>query len=176
MAALKWLLIVVLVLAALLFGGAMLLPGSFTVVRSVEVAAPADKIWALLQDPREWKRWTVWNQRDPAMQITYSGPPSGVGAGWAWKSASEGGGEMKFTAAEPNRRLAYDLRFPDWEGTSTGTLLLEPGPAGTRVVWTMNGDLGNSLIGRWFGLFADRMIGPDFDAGLARLKAEAQRP
>lgn len=176
MAFLKWLGVIVLGIAALLFGGALLLPAGFTVVRSIEVAAPPDKVWALLQDPREWKRWAVWNRRDPGMQISYSGPPAGVGAGWAWKSASEGEGRMSFTAAEPGRRLAYDLYFPDWDSTSTGDLLLEPTAAGTRVRWTMHGNMGNSLIGRWFGLLGDTFVGPDFEAGLANLKAEAQKP
>jgi uncharacterized protein YndB with AHSA1/START domain len=173
---LKWMLIVIVALAAVLFGGALFLPSGFSVVRSVEVAAPADKVWPLLHDPRAWKRWTVWNQRDPAMQVSYSGPETGVGAGWAWKSATEGDGQMSFTAAEPGRRLAYDLRFPDWDSTSTGELRLEPLASGTRVVWTMNGNMGDSLIGRWFGLGADGMIGPDFEAGLARLKVEAEKP
>lgn len=173
---LKWLAGIVAGLAVLLFGGALLLPAGFTVVRSIEVTAPSDKVWALLQDPRAWGRWSVWHRRDPRMQITYSGPAAGVGAGWAWKSASEGEGRMTFTAAVPGRRLAYDLFFPDWDSTSTGDLALEPTAAGTRVRWTMHGNMGSSLIGRWFGLLGDRFVGPDFETGLANLKAEAEKP
>jgi uncharacterized protein YndB with AHSA1/START domain len=176
MAILKWLAVVVIGLAALLFGGALLLPQSFTVVRSIVVAAPADKVWALLQDPREWRRWTAWNRRDPGMKISYSGPPAGAGAGWAWKSDREGEGRMSFTTVDPGRRLAYELYFPDWDSTSNGDLSLEPTPDGTRVRWTMHGNMGNSLIGRWFGLLGDRLVGPDFDAGLANLKAAAEKP
>jgi uncharacterized protein YndB with AHSA1/START domain len=176
MAFLKWLAGIVIGLAVLLFGGALLLPSGFTVVRSTEVAAPPEKVWALLQDPREWKRWAVWNRRDPGMAIRYSGPSAGAGAAWAWNSASEGEGRMSFTTAEPGRRLAYDLHFPEWDSTSTGDLSLEATAAGTRVRWTLHGNMGNSLIGRWFGLLGDHFVGPDFEAGLANLKAEAEKP
>lgn len=172
----KWLLGIVVVLAAVLLVGGWLLSPRFTVTRSIAVAAPPAKVYALVVDPREWKRWTVWNQRDPAMEITYAGPPAGVGAAWAWKSRSEGDGRMTFTAAEPDRRLGYELFFPDFGTTSAGDISLAPEGGGTRVSWTMNGDMGRNPLFRWFALFADRMVGKDFDAGLANLKALAERP
>lgn len=172
---LKWMLGLVLALAAVIVVGGLLLPSTFTVERSVDIAAPADKVYGLIEDPREWKRWTVWNRRDPAMTMSYSGPPSGAGAGWAWQSATEGSGSMKFTAAEPGRRIAYELHFPDFDSTSTGDLRLAPAGSGTRVTWTMNGNMGANPVFKWFVLFMDRMVGPDFDAGLKNLKAEAEK-
>ncbi len=73
---LKWLAIVLIGLAALLFLGGYALSPQFKAVRSVTINAPADKVYPLIADPREWKRWSVWNRRDPAMVITYSGPVS----------------------------------------------------------------------------------------------------
>jgi hypothetical protein len=110
------------------------------------------------------------------MEITYSGPPSGTGAGWAWKSKSEGDGKMNFTASEPNRRLAYELFFPDFGTTSTGALELAADGTGTKVTWSMNGDMGSNPLFRWLALFGDKMVGPDFEAGLANLKALAEKP
>jgi uncharacterized protein YndB with AHSA1/START domain len=173
---LKWLAITVAALVAVLFVGGYLLSPEFRAVRSTVVNAPPDKVYALLADPREWKRWTVWNQRDPAMAITYSGPASGAGAGWAWQSQTEGDGKMTFTAAEPGRRLAYDLFFPDFGTTSNGALELAPEGGGTKVTWTMNGNMGSNPLLRWIALFGDRMVGPDFEAGLANLKALAEKP
>lgn len=173
---LKWALITVVALALLLLGGGLLLKPNFSVTRQVEVQAPADKLYALVADPREWKRWSVWNQRDPAMQITYSGPASGAGAVWAWKSKTEGDGKMTFTAADPGRRVAYDLYFPDFGTTSAGELIFTAEGNGTRVSWTMNGDMGSNPLYHWFALFGDRLIGPDFEAGLARLKALGEQP
>jgi uncharacterized protein YndB with AHSA1/START domain len=173
---LKWLVIVLLALAALLFGGGLLLSPKFTVTRSLVVNAPPDKVYALVSDPRRWKEWSVWNQRDPSMQIAYSGPPSGSGATWEWKSKSEGDGRMKFTTAEPNKRLGYELFFPDFGTTSLGELTMAADGNATRVSWVMNGDMGNNPLFRWFALNADSMVGKDFDAGLKNLKALAEKP
>ncbi len=172
----KLLLGIVLLVVIVAVAGGMLLSPKFTVQRSIEVNAPADKVYALVADPREWKRWSAWNQRDPAMQIEYSGPPSGAGAVWSWKSASQGDGRMSFTAAEPNQRLAYDLFFPDFGTTSTGELSLSPAGSGTKVTWVMNGDMGRNPVYRWFALFADKMVGKDFGEGLANLKTLAEKP
>ena len=152
------------------------LPSTFQVARSVDVAAPPEKVYALVADPRGWRRWSVWNQRDPAMQITYSGPPSGTGAKWEWKSKSQGDGAMTFTAAEPPRRVAFDLYFPDFGTTSKGELAFEPRGATTHVTWTMNGDMGKNPLFHWMALAADGMIGKDFEAGLAGLKSAAEKP
>jgi uncharacterized protein YndB with AHSA1/START domain len=173
---LKWSVIGLITLVLLIVAGGYVLSPKFSVTRSKLIAAPVDKVYALIADPREWKRWSVWNQRDAAMQITYSGPPSGAGAAWAWTSKSEGDGKMTFTAAEPNRRVAYDLYFPDFGTTSSGALELIPEGASTQVRWSMNGDMGSNPLYRWIALFGDRMVGPDFEAGLANLKAVAEKP
>ncbi len=172
----KWLAIVVLALAAVLVIGGWFISPKFSVTRSVVIAAPPDKVYALVADPRGWKQWSVWNLRDPEMKIDYSGPPSGAGAAWAWHSKTEGDGKMTFTAAEPGRLVAFDLYFPDFGTTSKGELRFAPEGAGTRVSWTMNGDFGSNPLFRWFALVADRMTGADFDAGLANLKTLAERP
>ena len=88
---LKWLLGLVLLLAVVLVAGGWMLSPKFSVSRSVTVAAPPEKVYALVADPRRWKEWSVWNRRDPAMQITYSGPPEGAGAAWAWVCACAAG-------------------------------------------------------------------------------------
>jgi len=172
---LKVLGIVVVALAVVVFGGGLLISPKFHIERSVVVNAAPDKPYALVAEPRRWKEWTVWNQRDPAMKIEYFGAASGAGSGWAWKSASEGDGRMTLSAAEPGRQVAYDLYFPDMDSTSTGTLRFAPEGAATRVTWTMDGDMGTNPIGHWFGLVMDNMVGKDFDAGLARLKALAEK-
>lgn len=163
-------------LAVLLIGG-FLLPSTFSVSRSVQIAAGPDKIYPLVAAPREWRQWSVWNRRDPAMAIEYSGPESGPGAIWAWRSASEGDGKMSFTAADPLKRVAYDLYFPDFGTTSSGEFRFEPqASGGTKVTWLMNGDMGKNPLFHWMALFADKMVGEDFEAGLANLKVAAEKP
>lgn len=175
MKVLKLLLIAAVLLLVLLFGGGLLLSPKFSVSRSVTIQAAPEKIYALVADPRGWKQWSAWNQRDPAMAIEYSGAASGAGAVWAWKSKSQGDGRMTFTNAEAPKRLGYELYFPDFGTTSTGEFRLDANGGATQLTWTMDGDMGANPLYRWMGLFMDKMVGPDFDAGLARLKALAEQ-
>ncbi len=171
----KWLAGIVVLLGLVLVVGGWALPSTFTVSRSVVVQATADKVDELVADPRRWKEWSVWNRRDPAMEIVYFGPDRGTGAGWAWKSKSEGDGKMTFTAAQAGQHVAFDLYFPDMDSTSKGELVFSPDSNATRVTWTMHGDFGRNPLMHWFSLFADRMVGPDFEAGLANLKEVAEK-
>jgi uncharacterized protein YndB with AHSA1/START domain len=165
----------VVAIVVLLLGIGLVLPSTFKVQRSVDIAAPAEKIYPLIVDPREWKKWSAWNARDPAMKIVYGGPSSGSGAKWAWDSASEGTGEMTFTSVVPNQRVDYALYFPDFQMRSAGEIKLEPGAQGTRVTWTNQGDVGANPINRYFAQVMDRLVGPDFEEGLKNLKALAER-
>jgi uncharacterized protein YndB with AHSA1/START domain len=174
----KWfkrILIGVIALLLLFAAVGLALPSHFRVERSVTIAAPADKVYALIAAPCEWKRWTVWNQRDPDMHIQYAGPEAGAGARWSWRSPTEGNGDMEFTEAQPGRQLAYRLSFPDFGMQSKGLLRIEPQSSGVRVSWSNEGEMGASPVNRWFGLFMDRLVGPDFEAGLANLKRLAEQ-
>ena len=176
MKVLKWILWAVLALIVVLVAGGYLLSPRFVVSRSVVVQAPPEKVYPLVASPREWAKWSVWMRRDPAMRIAYDGPDSGSGAKWSWQSRSEGNGSMTFTAAEPPRRVAYALFFSDFGTTSTGDLLLAPeGTGATRVTWTLNGDMGANPVFHWMALFADGMVGKDFEGGLANLKQVVEK-
>ena len=171
---LKWIVGGLIALAAVVIGGGWLISPTFVVTRSVVIQAPPERIYGLIADPRAWASWSVWNRRDPAMQMQYRGPRSGNGAQWSWQSKTEGDGSMTFVQVVPNQRVGYELFFPDFGTMSTGALELAAQDGATRVTWTMNGDMGSRPLYRWMALMADRMIGKDFDAGLANLKAVAE--
>jgi uncharacterized protein YndB with AHSA1/START domain len=172
---LKKVLIALVAAAAILLLVGFFLPRKVTTVRTAEIPAAPERIYPLVATPAEWKNWSPWHRRDPNMTIAYAGPPAGVGASWSWKSKSEGSGSMKFTEAEEPRRLAYEIRFEDFDQPSTGEIVLEPAGAGTRVSWTMHADMGGGPVNRWFGLFLPSMVGKDFESGLAGLKGLAER-
>ncbi len=171
----QWTLAILGMVALALVGAGFLLPTTFAVQRSVEIAAPPARVFNHVVDPREWRKWTVWNERDPKMEISYSGPPFGQGARWSWKSATEGSGRMTFTRVVPNERLGYELLFPEYNMKSEGELTLEPAGTGTRLTWTNGGDVGANPLKRYLAFFMDRIVGPDFERGLANLKALSER-
>src|SRR6478735_423944 len=136
----QWTLAVIGSIALLLVAAGFFLPSGFSVQRSVEIEAAPRKIYDLIVEPKRWKDWSVWTRRDPDMQITYSGPPFGVGAKWSWVSKSEGSGTMEFTRVEPDRAVEYALTFPEYKMKSTGVLRLEPAGKATRITWSNSGD------------------------------------
>jgi uncharacterized protein YndB with AHSA1/START domain len=152
------------------------LPSHFEVSRSVVIAAPADKVYDLIADPRHWSKWSAWNKRDPNMDIRYGGPPFGQGARWSWKSKSEGSGSMEFVKVEPNRHIEYALVFPEFNMRSGGAFAIDATPAGTKVTWTNAGDVGTNPLKHYLAVGMDRLVGPDFELGLANLKVVAEKP
>lgn len=167
---LKRLAIGVGIILVALYGVGVLLPSTFAIQRSIIIDAPASSIYDRVVDLRQWPLWGVWFKRDPHMQVTYSGPDRAVGMRSEWQSETQGNGVMVITELEHDKRVEYLLTFPDMAMQSTGTLILEPVSQGIKVTWQDAGDVGDSVVYRYFGLFMDYLLGPDFEDGLANLK------
>lgn len=152
----------------------LMLPGHYRVERSVMVSAPPARIFPLVGDLRAWAKWGVWFERDPRMKIEYSPATTEVGAWSRWESKSQGDGKMTISSVRQPEDFEYAMEFSDVGMVSQGSVLLVPAAGGTRVTMVMQGDLGHSPLYRWFGLFMDRLVGPDFESGLANLKREGE--
>ena len=176
MAVIQWTLAIIGVIALGIVAAGYFLPSTFEVRRSAVINAPADKVYDLIADPRNWKKWSAWNRRDPDMDVNYAGPAFGQGARFSWKSNSEGNGNMVFTRVVPDRRIEYVLAFPEYGLKSGGSFAFDPTPAGTRVVWINSGDVGTHPLKHYLAVAMDRLVGPDFEEGLANLKAIAEKP
>jgi uncharacterized protein YndB with AHSA1/START domain len=163
------------VLVLLLVAIAFFLPRKYSVERSIVIDARPEVVFAQFADLKAWKNWGAWQERDPAMKMTFSEPATGVGAWSAWESKSQGNGRMTITDVEPAKRMVYRLEFPDMGTSSIGAMSLQPADKGVKVVWSDAGDLGMNPMFRWFGLFIDRMLGPDFEHGLRKMKALAEK-
>ena len=172
---LKRILISLLSLLVLIIVLAYLMPNHYGVIRSIQIQASPDKIYPLIASPKEWKKWSVWNQRDPKMEILFSGPETGAGASWDWKSESQGNGGMKLTKVAENQVINYELHFEDMGKPSKGALTLEPEGTSTKVTWSMVGSSEGNFMMKLFAPFMDKMVGPDFEDGLKNLKAVAEK-
>ena len=150
----------------------LLLPRSVHVERSIVIEAPPSVVFALVNDYRAFNRWSPWARIDPDTEYQFEGPASGVGARMRWDSdhPSVGSGSQEIIASEPNRRVAMALDFGA-QGTATAYYDLAPQGAHTRITWGFDTDFGYDLLGRYFGLLFDRLIGADYERGLANLKA-----
>lgn len=148
----------------------------FTVERSAEVSASADQVYPLVVDFREWKNWSPWDELDPDMDRTYSGENSGTGAKYAWKGNKKvGQGAMAITNAAENQRIEIDLSFlkPFKAENKTVFRFAENGDQ-TTVTWSMTGT--KNFMMRLMSIFMnmDKMIGKDFEKGLAKLAKRAE--
>lgn len=159
--------------------GGYALPGAAHVERQTVINAPPDKIFAIVSDLQRAKDWSPWFGIDPAMQVSITGPNGntgpGVGQKMSWVSANPnvGSGSQETVEFVPNEKVVAALDFGDM-GKATATVALAAEGSGTKVTWGFDTAL-NSMVERWFGLIFDRMIGPDFEKGLANLKAFAEK-
>jgi hypothetical protein len=168
--------IAVLVLLAGFLAFAATRPDTFRVQRSTSIKAPPEKISALIQDFHNWTSWSPWEKLDPALKRTYSGAASGTGAVYEWEGNQKAGqGRMEITEASPTRTtIKLDFLKP-FEAHNTVDFALEPVGESTNVTWVMDGT--NSYLGKVMSVFfnMDRMVGKDFETGLANLKAAAEQ-
>ena len=147
----------------------------FEIVRQAVITAEPARIHGLIDDFHEWTKWSPWEDVDPQLQRTYSGPDAGVGAHYAWDGNRKAGrGSMEITSNDDKAigiRLAFEKPF---KATNETTFELNPVDGGTEVVWRMTGARAGlmGLVGKVFPI--DNMIGKDFEKGLARLKATAE--
>jgi uncharacterized protein YndB with AHSA1/START domain len=128
----------------ILIGVAFLLPGHRHVERSLDIPAPAQRVWVLIADPQKWNTWSPWSLKDPAMKL-------------------------RLVPAESPHLLTYTLTLTEVGAQASGALRLESTAAGTRVTWSLETDLGLNPVARWLGLGLEHTVGSDFELGLGRL-------
>lgn len=161
---------VILILAAMK-------PSTFIVERSVSINAPPDKIAPFINDFHSWSIWSPWAKLDPNMKTVYSGASNGVGSIYEWEGNSKvGKGRMEVKSVQPAKTtIKLDFLKP-FEGHNTADFVLEPEGSATRVTWVMYGPL-DFIPGKLMSVFIsmDKMIGDDFQRGLASLKAAAEK-
>ncbi|MBI1319386.1 MAG: polyketide cyclase [Candidatus Hydrogenedens sp.] len=165
-------------LAAVLFFAVSRQPDRFRIARSAHIDAAPERVFHFLNDFHEWVYWSPWEERDPDLKRTYEGAPSGPGARYHWVgNKNVGEGTMTLTDSAPGEFVAIQIEFlKPFAATNQVRFTLTPDHGGTRVEWAMEGT--NNLMGKLFGLLMnmDKMIGTDFDHGLAKLRAAAESP
>ena len=162
----------IVVIAVVLGAVIAMQPEDYKVTRSATYNAPAEKIFEQVNDFRKWDAWSPWAKIDPAMKTTYSGPVSGVGSSYAWIGNSEvGEGKMTISESRPSDFVKIDLDFiQPFASKNVTEFTIKPDGGKTNVTWTMKGK--NNLMSKAFGLVMsmDKMIGGDFEKGLAQMK------
>jgi hypothetical protein len=148
----------------------------FRVMRTAVISAPAAVVFAQVNDLHKWEAWNPWLKLDPARKMTYEGPPAGVGAGYTWAGNNKiGEGHMVITESRPNELIRLNLEFlKPFKANNTAEFTFKPEGNQTAVAWNMFGK--KNFMFKAMGLFmdTDKMVGGDFERGLATLKSVAE--
>jgi uncharacterized protein YndB with AHSA1/START domain len=151
---------------------------TYTVERSVLIAAPAPRVFEQVADFRNWPRWSPWEGIDPDLKRTYSGPESGTGAVYAWSGNRRAGkGRMEIVEAVDPSEVRIDLVFEKpWKARNDTAFTIRREGDQSRVTWSMTGR--RTVMTKLMGIVKsmDDFLGPDFERGLAQLKATAESP
>ncbi|GAB3133356.1 SRPBCC family protein [Tsukamurella serpentis] len=150
--------------------------GAFTVVRSIEIAAPAETVFGLINNFHEWRHWSPWEGIDPNLKREYTGPADGPGATYTWSgNRRAGAGRMTISHAVPGESVDVDLEFKKpMPATNHVRFEIVPSGENVRVSWTMTGVTTGffALIGKVIPM--DKFLGKNFEEGLAALKARSE--
>jgi uncharacterized protein YndB with AHSA1/START domain len=147
-------------------------PATFSVRRATTLKAPAERIFPLINDFHRWESWSPYENKDPAMKRTYSGAASGKGAVYAWDgNKNVGSGRMEILEASAPSKVVIKLDFiTPFEGHNTAEFTMLPQGDATNLTWVMRGPMPFMMKVLHVFINMDRMIGKDFEAGLANLK------
>lgn len=149
---------------------------TYRVQRTVTIAAPPERVHLQIADFRRWTAWSPWEDVDPALQREYSGPEAGAGAVYRWSGNRRAGtGRMEIVESVPPRLVRIDLHFEKpFRARNETVFLIEPEGTGSSVTWVMTGKvtLGTKVMSLFSSM--DRMLGPDFEKGLTRLKTVSE--
>ncbi|MGQ0587568.1 MAG: SRPBCC family protein [Gammaproteobacteria bacterium] len=157
---------------ALLVAVGLVLPKTAHVERSIVIDAPPVMAFTVLNGFRQFGKWSPWADIDPDAVTTLDGPATGTGARMSWSGNAEvGTGSQEILESTAPSLIRLRLTFGDFPGEFQSSYALAAEGAGTRATWSFDADYGSSIMGRYFGLMSDSMLGPDYEKGLARLKA-----
>lgn len=151
-------------------------PAEFRIERTGTINAPAEVVFAQVNDFHNWDAWSPWAKLDPNATNTFEGPSAGKGAVFAWSGKDKvGEGRMTITESRPHELIRINLAFKrPFESACTVEFTFQSAGGQTNVTWVMHGQ--NDFMGKAVGLCMnmDQCVGGDFEKGLANLKARAE--
>lgn len=154
-------------------------PDTFEIRRTILVEAPPEKVYAVLEDFDRAKEWSPYEQKDPNLKRERSGPAKGKGAIYRFQGNKDAGtGTIEVIDAVPPNRVTLRLDMTEPMAVSNRVDYIVAPAAGasqSRVTWAMSGAM--PYIAKVFSIFLDmdKIVGKDFEQGLANLKAVVEK-
>jgi uncharacterized protein YndB with AHSA1/START domain len=169
--------IAIFVIVAGILVYASMRPDTFRIERTAMIKSPPERIYAQISDLKAWAAWSPWEKKDLAMKRVFGTVTAGKGAVYEWDgNKSVGKGRMEITDAATPSRIVIKLDFFEpFEGHNTTEFTMDGKDGATTVIWSMYGPA--NFVSKLMGVFVsmDKMVGADFEAGLANLKSIAEK-
>lgn len=168
--------VVVVLLVAVLLAYLSAQPSDFRITRTLSINAPAQELYGMAADLRNFNKWNPFALQDPQLKLTYSGADVGKGAAYNWEGPKAGVGRMEVINVEPSKLVTMKLDFSKpFEAHNVVDFTYQPSGSQTKVTWEMRGT--RNLMMKAMGLFfsMDGMVGGEFEKGLATLKTISER-
>jgi len=138
---------------------AIILPSAYHAEKVGLVSCTPDEAFDSIDDVRAWPQWTVWSPKhDESLKYSFPGPDKGVGATAAWTSDQMGDGRRVVTVTDKPTRFEFDLYFQQGSEPAHSTMLLSATSEGTKIHWSMDGDMGFFLPGRLMRPLMEKMV------------------
>lgn len=151
-------------------------PDDFRVQRSATIKAPPEKIFPFINDFRRWTVWSPFENVDPDMKRSYGATAAGPGATYAWDGNKNiGSGSMTMVDASPSKVIIKLDFLKPFEAHNIAEFTLVPAGDSTDVTWSMHGPVPYFVKVIHMFINMDKMVGGQFAAGLADLKAAAEK-
>ncbi|MBC7450944.1 MAG: SRPBCC family protein [Cytophagales bacterium] len=165
-----FLMLVVIILLLVVIG--FLLPSKFHVERSIEIKRAPSIIFPYLNNIQRWSQWTSLNEgKDFSTEISYFGPPQGIGSGMEYSGDKLGAGKIEITDNESDQWIDFSLLM-NKRISSKGHIEIDPiNTSLSQVTISLEGDVGFHLPNRYIILFMDNISGALFDNSLKQLKS-----
>ena len=167
----KFLLAFMLLVVLGLVAGSFFLPSTSEVVRSVTINQTPEKVFTVVNNITRFNEWSPWHDLDPDTKYELTGPAQGVGARLAWNSEDKnvGSGSQEIIESVTNEKVVIALDFGQ-QGTAISEIHTQPQADMTELTWKLISNAEGSIIGKYFNLMLDSMVGPMYEKGLAKLK------
>ena len=170
----------ILMIAVLVLGGFLvyvaLKPAASTISREIVIKASPETLFSYINNSKKMNEWMPWQDSDPGVKMQYSGPEEGVGSKSSWDSNGKMGvGNAVVIESIPNKSVKTQLTYTKpMEMSQLAEMTLTPVEGGTNVKWSVDGH--NGFFFRLMGVImnVEKMVGGEFEKGLAKLKILAE--
>tara|TARA_B110000503_G_scaffold143719_1_gene247603 strand:- start:3018 stop:4022 length:1005 start_codon:yes stop_codon:yes gene_type:complete len=169
---LKWLLIIITVIVAIVMIYGATQPSQITIEESIDINANASVVFEEIKDFEAWDKWSAWSKMDTSMEQSYEGKVGEVGYKYSWKSKNPmvGIGSQEVVEIRQDEYIKTKLFFNGSADANYASFTLTENKGKTTVVWDMVG-AETPFYARIMNTLFKPMIVESYQTSLKELKS-----